>query len=112
MPARPADRLAFATPVAAWAVTVTARHRSARCSGSWSCRCTCSPARSSPIEQLPVWLRPLAYVTPLWHGVDLCRTLSLGTATLPTTRSTSATWGRSTAAGVAAAGTYRRHIHV
>ncbi|MDX6230012.1 MAG: lipooligosaccharide transport system permease protein, partial [Frankiales bacterium] len=22
-----------------------------------------------------------AYATPLWHGVDLCRTLSLGTAT-------------------------------
>ena len=35
-----------------------------------------------PITQLPAWLRPLAYVTPLWHGVELCRTLSLGTANL------------------------------
>jgi len=35
-----------------------------------------------PITQLPAWLRPLAYVTPLWHGVELCRTLSLGTADL------------------------------
>lgn len=26
-----------------------------------------------PIEQLPVWLRPAAYATPLWHGVQLCR---------------------------------------
>ncbi len=34
-----------------------------------------------PIEQLPELLRPLAWVTPLWHGVDLCRTLALGTAT-------------------------------
>ena len=25
---------------------------------------------------------PLAYVLPLWHGVELCRTLSLGTATV------------------------------
>ncbi len=25
--------------------------------------------------------RPIAYLTPLWHGVDLCRSLSLGTAT-------------------------------
>ncbi len=33
------------------------------------------------IEQLPAWLRMVAYLTPLWHGVDLCRTLSLGTAT-------------------------------
>ena len=23
-------------------------------------------------------LQPIAYVTPLWHGVDLCRDLSLG----------------------------------
>jgi len=32
-----------------------------------------------PIEQLPVFLQPLAWVTPLWHGVELCRSLSLGT---------------------------------
>jgi lipooligosaccharide transport system permease protein len=34
-----------------------------------------------PVTQLPEWIRPLAYVTPLWHGVALCRSLSLGTAT-------------------------------
>jgi lipooligosaccharide transport system permease protein len=34
-----------------------------------------------PIEELPDWLEPVAYVTPLWHGVALCRSLSLGTAT-------------------------------
>ena len=27
------------------------------------------------------WLELVAYVTPLWHGVDLCRSLALGTAT-------------------------------
>jgi lipooligosaccharide transport system permease protein len=32
-----------------------------------------------PIEQLPAFLQPLAWVTPLWHGVELCRSLSLGT---------------------------------
>jgi lipooligosaccharide transport system permease protein len=26
-----------------------------------------------PIEQLPDWLRPIAYITPLWHGIQLCR---------------------------------------
>ncbi|HEX3540813.1 MAG TPA: ABC transporter permease [Acidimicrobiales bacterium] len=35
-----------------------------------------------PVSQLPAVLRPVAYVTPLWHGVDLCRTLALGRATL------------------------------
>jgi lipooligosaccharide transport system permease protein len=35
-----------------------------------------------PITQLPAWIRPVAYLTPLWHGVALCRSLSLGTATL------------------------------
>lgn len=31
-----------------------------------------------PIEQLPGWLVPLAWATPLWHGVDLCRELASG----------------------------------
>lgn len=26
-----------------------------------------------PVDQLPVWLRSVAYVTPLYHGVELCR---------------------------------------
>ena len=33
-----------------------------------------------PVTQLPGWLQPVAYATPLWHGVALCRSLSLGTA--------------------------------
>ncbi len=35
-----------------------------------------------PVSQLPAWIRPVAYATPLWHGVALCRQLSLGTADL------------------------------
>jgi lipooligosaccharide transport system permease protein len=31
-----------------------------------------------PIEQLPDYLEPLAYLTPLWHGVELCRGFALG----------------------------------
>ena len=30
-----------------------------------------------PISQLPDWLEPLAWATPLWHGVELCRGLVL-----------------------------------
>ena len=32
-----------------------------------------------PVESLPVFLQPLAWITPLWHGVSLSRALSLGT---------------------------------
>jgi lipooligosaccharide transport system permease protein len=35
-----------------------------------------------PISQLPDVLQPVAWVVPLWHGVDLCRDLSLGQASL------------------------------
>ena len=31
-----------------------------------------------PVEQLPAFLQPIAYLTPLWHGVTLCRSLTLG----------------------------------
>jgi len=31
-----------------------------------------------PIERLPGVLEVVAYATPLWHGVDLCRQLTLG----------------------------------
>lgn len=34
-----------------------------------------------PISQLPDWLEPVAYVTPLFHGVELARKLSLPDAT-------------------------------
>ncbi len=33
-----------------------------------------------PVTQLPAVVLLLAYLTPLWHGVALCRSLSLGTA--------------------------------
>jgi lipooligosaccharide transport system permease protein len=32
-----------------------------------------------PVDRLPAWLRPVAQVTPLYRGVDLCRGLCLGT---------------------------------
>jgi lipooligosaccharide transport system permease protein len=35
-----------------------------------------------PVSELPGWLRPIAYATPLYHGVSLCRGLVLGTASL------------------------------
>ena len=38
-----------------------------------------------PVTQLPDWLQPVAYATPLWHGVELTRgvALSIGTTWSP-----------------------------
>jgi lipooligosaccharide transport system permease protein len=36
-----------------------------------------------PVSQLPTALQPVAWVTPLWHGVTLCRDLALGRGTAP-----------------------------
>ena len=74
--------LAFAGPVEAWAVT---RNRDA--SFPLIFRFGMIPlllfsGTFFPVSQLPGWVQPLAYATPLWHGVTLCRELSLGTATL------------------------------
>jgi len=32
-----------------------------------------------PISQLPGWMQWFAYVTPLFHGVELCRAIVVGT---------------------------------
>lgn len=34
-----------------------------------------------PVSQLPALLQPLAYATPLWHGVQMSRAASMGVAT-------------------------------
>lgn len=35
-----------------------------------------------PITQLPTFLQYIAKITPLWHGTQLCRSFTLGTASL------------------------------
>jgi lipooligosaccharide transport system permease protein len=38
-----------------------------------------------PVSQLPDWLEPIAWATPLWHGSSLCRDLATGSIdALPT----------------------------
>src|SRR5436305_3800580 len=74
--------LAFAAPIVAYAVTLE------RDSGlSALFRFGIIPmflfsGTFFPVSQLPAALRPIAYITPLWHGVDLCRHLALGQASL------------------------------
>jgi lipooligosaccharide transport system permease protein len=66
-----------------------------------------------PVTQLPVWIRPVAYLTPLWHGVALCRGLCLGTATLPGALLHVGYLAAVLAAGIWAGNrTYRRRLYV
>jgi lipooligosaccharide transport system permease protein len=66
-----------------------------------------------PVSQLPSWIRPVAYLTPLWHGVALCRALSLGTATWPAALGHVAYLAAVAGAGLyAGCITYRRRLYV
>jgi lipooligosaccharide transport system permease protein len=81
LPAAVLTGLAFAAPVAAWAITV--RRDTAF---NYAFRFGMTPlmvfsGTFFPLSQLPGWLRVIAYATPLWHGVALCRALTLGTVT-------------------------------
>jgi lipooligosaccharide transport system permease protein len=64
-----------------------------------------------PIERLPGVLEIVAYVTPLWHGVDLCRQLTLGDVNVPLALGHLAYLLAFTGAGlVAAYYSYRRRL--
>ena len=54
--------------------------RSPRSCASASCRCSCSPARSTRSTSCPAGSSRSPSVTPLYHGVELCRGAVLGHA--------------------------------
>ncbi len=65
-----------------------------------------------PVTQLPAVVRPLAYITPLWHGVALCRSLSLGDAQLGASAANVAYLVAVVALGIYAGHrTYRRRLY-
>jgi lipooligosaccharide transport system permease protein len=71
--------LAFAIPIMAYTATQRTPDRFA-----WLFRFGITPlflfsGTFFPIESLPEAIRPIAWLSPLWHGVDLCRALMLGT---------------------------------
>jgi lipooligosaccharide transport system permease protein len=74
--------LAFSAPIAAWAA-----HTETEVSFVAIFRFIILPmflfsGTFFPIDQLPAPLETIAYVTPLWHGVTLCRELTLGDVAL------------------------------
>jgi lipooligosaccharide transport system permease protein len=74
--------LAFATPIEAWAITVMKDTSFAMIFRFGMIPLFLFSGTFFPVSQLPGWAQPIAYATPLWHGVALCRSLSLGTATI------------------------------
>jgi lipooligosaccharide transport system permease protein len=72
---------AFAAPSAAWAVTLRTMTPMNYVFRFGSVPLMLFSGTFFPVSQLPGWLRPIAYATPLWHGAALCRSLSLGTVT-------------------------------
>jgi lipooligosaccharide transport system permease protein len=113
LPAAALTGFAFATPSAAWAVTLDRDTPM-----NYPIRFGAVPlmlfsATFFPITQLPGWIRPVAYATPLWHGVALCRGLSLGDLSAG-----AAAMHVGYLAGLAAVGlwagnrTYRRRLYV
>ena len=112
-PAATLTGLAFAAPIAAWAVTVKAETSFAYLFRFGMMPLMLFSGTFFPLSQLPGWLRVLAYVTPLWHGVNLCRMLSLGHIDLPVALANIAYLTALAAVGVwAGARTYRRRLYV
>jgi lipooligosaccharide transport system permease protein len=74
--------LAFAAPIEAWAITVQKDTSFAMIFRFGMIPLFLFSGTFFPVSQLPGWAQPIAYATPLWHGVALCRALSLGTASV------------------------------
>jgi lipooligosaccharide transport system permease protein len=103
--------LAFAAPVAAWAVTCETDVGFSLLFRLGMIPLFLFSGTFFPLSQLPGWLRPVAYLTPLWHGVAVCRELCLGAVGWLGVGAHLAYLVALTAAGVrAGAVTYRRRL--
>jgi len=105
--------LAFAAPIEAYAITREKDQSFAMLFRFGMIPLFLFSGAFFPVTQLPGWIRPLAYITPLWHGVALCRSLSLGTATAGAALGHVAYLVVLAAIGVAVGRrTYRRRLYV
>jgi lipooligosaccharide transport system permease protein len=115
LPAAALTGLAFAAVVAAWAVTLEKDYPMNYVFRFGGVPMMLFSGTFFPLSRLPGWLQPIAYATPLWHGVALCRGLSLGG---PALSAGSAAMHVGYLAAVAAGGlwagsvTYRRRLYV
>jgi lipooligosaccharide transport system permease protein len=105
--------MAFAAPIAAFAITQDRDLGFAALNRFGIVPIFMFSGTFFPIEELPGAIELIAYVTPLWHGVDLARELSLGTADVGQAVLQIGYLGLWVLAGaVAAAITFRRRLRV
>jgi lipooligosaccharide transport system permease protein len=105
--------LAFAAPIEAWAITVLKDTSFALIFRFGLIPLFLFSGTFFPVSQLPGWAQPIAYATPLWHGVALCRSLSLGTATIGEALLHIGYLAALTVAGIVAGNrTYARRLYV
>ena len=71
--------VAFATPIMAFTATQRTPDRFAALFRFGITPLFLFSGTFFPIESLPSFLQPIAWLSPLWHGVDLSRALMLGT---------------------------------
>lgn len=85
IPAATLTGMAFAAPFAAFAATRTNDSAFAALYRFCMVPMFLFSGTFFPISQLPGAMQVVAYATPLWHGVEMCRSLVLGTATVGAT---------------------------
>ncbi len=71
--------LSFATPIMAFTATQRTPDRFAALFRFGITPLFLFSGTFYPIETLPTFLQPVAWLSPLWHGADACRQLMLGT---------------------------------
>jgi lipooligosaccharide transport system permease protein len=71
--------IAFAAPIAAFTATQRTPDRFAALFRFGITPLFLFSGTFFPIESLPSFLQPVAWLSPLWHGVAVCRALMLGT---------------------------------
>jgi ABC-type polysaccharide/polyol phosphate export permease len=112
LPAALLTGLAFAAPAAAWAVGVRFPRQINTVFRFVIMPLYMFSGTFFATAQLPGWLRLAVEALPLWQGVELCRSLSLGTAGLPGTGAHAGYLLALTTGGVLAARSgYRRRLH-
>jgi Nod factor-specific ABC transporter NodJ protein len=112
LPAALLTGMAFAAPTAAWAVGVRSPSQLNTVFRFVIMPMYMFSGTFFAVAQLPDWIRPVAYALPLWHGVELCRSLSLGTETALGAAAHVGYLAALCVAGILVARvTYRRRLH-
>ncbi len=111
LPAAMLTGMAFSTPFAAYAASVDSDSAFVAINRFLIVPMFLFSGTFFPVSRLPRGLELIAYATPLWHGVDLCRGLMLGTIGAPLALVHVVYLAALAAGGLAAARiTYRRRL--